>query len=261
MPIQLQVFPQDANFSVNILYPVVIFFVLSFFFQLIVMIPWGAGGYEYIFKLPQDDDITYEDSKNKGMWMKRMLYFNWMRFVEYSISGSLVLTIIAMVSGILDFELLTCMFVLSGACMLLGLVAEWSLRMYTVVQKLEFSNDIILNGEKGSIKHIFERQLRRAFFVSFFLAWFCIAVPWYIIIVHYLWWFSPCGTNSSQPPEAVKIIVWAQMILFASFGFVQGFQFFYPHRRRLAEFMYITLSFVAKGLLGITLAATVLVQD
>lgn len=246
---------QDANVEFNLLYLVCIFFVLSFGFQLAVMIPC-RGGYQKIFTGKEDDDVPFEWADDKTKWLERMLYFNWLRFVEYSISGSLVLLIVGMISGILDIELLACIFVLSAACMIFGLVAEWSLRIYVVLKHSE-------QDMEGTTKHVIMRQLTMSFWLAHILAWICIMVPWYIIIQHYMGWFNQCGSpeGTSQPPDFVKAIVWLQVILFTSFGVVQVMQWFYPHKRRVAEIIYISLSFIAKGLLGLILAFTVIMQD
>ena len=91
----------------------------------------------------------------------------------------------------------------------------------------------------------------------------------YIIFLHYRSWWDQCkfalpaaaaatAPTTSEPPDFVKIIVFAQAILFLLFGVVQLVQFFMPHRRRAAEVAYILLSLTAKVLLGAILSANVL---
>jgi hypothetical protein len=249
---------QDSGTELNLLYLVVIFFCLSFLFQLMVMVPSGFG-YDKIFLGANDDDILYSQSENKPRWCKRILYFNWLRFIEYSISGSLVLFIISMIAGIVDIELLACIFFLSAACMIFGLVAEWFLRMHTVLTKCSF----VMGGSNPNdvaLKQLFVKLTRRGFWASHIVGWLCILVPWIIIILHYISWFEQCG-RATKPPDFVNAVVWAQFLLFTSFGFVQAWQWFYPHKRRMAEILYISLSFAAKGLLGLLLSFTVLAQE
>lgn len=240
--------------DINLLYLVASFFAMSFVFQLLVMLPC-TGGYKKIFESAEDDDDKFENDLEQNNWQKRMLYFNWLRFVEYSISGSVVLVTIALISGIVDIELLTSIFFLSATCMLLGLIAEWCMRMHAVLEK----GGCDMNA---AVKNIFLRHLQKAFWVSHILAWVCIAIPWYIIFQHYDGWFHQCkGNPGDGPPEFVRYIVWIQMFLFTSFGVIQLVQKQYPHKRRGAEIAYIVLSLTAKAFLGIMLAANVLLQD
>ena len=62
--------------------------------------------------------------------------FNWLRFVEYSASGSLVLFTGAILVGVTDANLLACMFVLSATCMFLGIAAEIFLRVKNALKMI-----------------------------------------------------------------------------------------------------------------------------
>ena len=262
------------------------FFLLSSAFQLVVSIMSTCqSGYYAIFASPELGDETYEerfvgnivDGKVKpflyaavGRWCSDMLAFNVLRFVEYTFSGSLVLVIISVVAGIVDIELLACIFLLSATCMLLGLVAEYCMRGSIVLK-------VVQSNMKGSgadplmhVLYIVRGQLKVAFLVSHILAWLCIILPWYIIYLHYLSWWNQCGftvnasgtkpatTSEPQPPDFVKAIIFVQAILYLLFGLVQLVQFFLPHKRRAAEVSYIILSLTAKVILGSILAANVL---
>jgi hypothetical protein len=137
--------------------------------------------------------------------------------------------------------------------MILGLLAEWFLRMHTVLQNYEGIEDAF-------IKALFIRFTRNGFWTAHIAGWICIIVPWIVIIRHYIAWFNQCG-KATSPPAGIQAIVWIQLLLFTSFGIVQILQWFYPHKRRMAEIIYISLSFLAKGLLGLILAFTVIAQD
>lgn len=116
--------------------------------------------------------------------------------------------------------------------------------------------------------------------IAHFIGWVCIIIPWFIIWGRYSQWFetgpstSRCAADylvywkgwstgeaaaylnsqgadmNRSPPDFVRGIIWSQIILFLSFGFVQVFQFMFPYKRASAEFAYITLSATAKVLLG-----------
>ncbi len=80
--------------------------------------------------------IVDDHGKLAKPYLARELHFNWWRFVEYSASGSLVLITIALLAGIVDMELLVCMFFMAATCMLLGIVAEFALRAKNVLKKV-----------------------------------------------------------------------------------------------------------------------------
>jgi hypothetical protein len=304
---------------VHLKYGVAGFFALSFLFQFAVeAMSWsmfGGRGYTTIFVSDAPDDTTFEIAKkNKDEtqdnwqvvegWCSQLLAFNELRFIEYSFSGSLVLACIATVAGISDVELLACIYLLGFACMILGLVAEYTMRAYNVLQILQDENSEENSTKSKALDHLFnvmKKQLRWAFRISHILAWLCIILPWIIIYLHYQGWWNQCketapllamassspatppktttttaaalttttttppppsssssSSSSQEPPDFVKAIVYIQILLYASFGLVQALQSVYPHKRRAAEVAYISLSLSAKFLLGVILAAYVL---
>jgi hypothetical protein len=279
---------QDSGYSVELAWLVVAFFFLSFAFQLTVsLMSTCQSGYTNIFHSKEPDDesydsmfgtdvVTEEQYPQLEQWCSSMLSFNAMRFVEYTFSGSLVLITIAMIAGIVDVELLVCMFLLSAACMMLGMVAEYAMRGKLAIKAVEKNLPAQSLSPLASILTIIRGQLGVVFWISHILAWVCIIVPWYIIYIHYRAWWQQCGVSNTsskpaagasaapaiivqpQPPDFVKIIVFVQAILFLSFGLVQFVQYFYPHKRRVVEVVYISLSLTAKVLLGAILAANVL---
>lgn len=205
-------------------------------------------------------------------WCSDMLAFNALRFVEYTFSGSLVLVTIGMIAGIVDVELLSCIFLLSASCMLMGLVAEYCMRGRVALKAIEKN---LPGSDFEKLSYVFQVvrvKLAYAFWISHILAWVCILLPWYIIYLHYeSWWdqckfvlpaaspsATPAPATTSEPPDFVKIIVFAQAILFLLFGVVQLVQFFMPHKRRATEVSYIMLSLTAKVLLGVILSVNVL---
>ena len=293
--LQIWSYPQDAGSSISLKTCVVAFFALSCIFQATVSLAiyfpkfFRYSGYGSIFDSKESRDPRYSEAVQErgttseqqsdaaNLWFSQILAFNVLRFIEYTFSGSLVLVTVALVAGIADVELIMCIFLLSGACMLLGLVAEYGMRGCTVLQKLSLKIDKLLPADDGNrrfkacVRHTIEviaGQLRHVFWISHILGWLCIALPWYIIFRRYMSWWAQCtgreaggGGGGSQrkaePPDFVMAIVWIEVILYCSFGVVQLLQYFWPHKRRSAEIAYISLSFAAKMLLGIILAASV----
>jgi len=244
---------------VDVRFWVLAFFLLSFLFQGSVMLP-GTAGYGAIFHDREDDDVPFHmewTDQVKTELYKRILYFNWLRFVEYSISGTDVLLIIAVVSGIVDYELLLAIGALSFSCMILGLIAEWSLRIHTV---LYHQTQITKKTDPHDLSSIMKRITKYSFWTAHLLGWVCIIIPWHIIFQHYNAWYNQCGSET-KPPPFVIYIVWLEVLLFAAFGLVQALQWWWPYKRRAAEVAYIALSLSAKTILGIFISANVLVQD
>jgi hypothetical protein len=152
------------------------------------------------------------DTKVFKIFMARELHFNWWRFVEYSASGSLVLITIALLAGIVDVELLVCMFVLAATCMLLGIVAEFALRARNVLVKVvehTKSEAVSVSRELGAI-HPLEilgpvldnicDKLSVCFWMSHILGWACIILPWGVILAHYAAWWSTCEAETLAVP-------------------------------------------------------------
>ncbi len=165
--LQMWVYPKESETKLNLGWMVACFFTLSFFMQL----PFLAFScncvqsnclryfsYDYIFGKSYDDENSGYREKNPLLFQfehicKKEIRFNWLRFVEYSGSGSLVLATVALTAGIFDIELLGCMFGLSAVCMLLGLVAEvlWRARnVLLFVRNLVVVNPNRMNPEDNS---------------------------------------------------------------------------------------------------------------
>lgn len=256
---------------------------------------------------------------------KEEMQFNWLRFAEYTFSGSLVLFVICLLLGIYDVELLTCIYVMAATCMLLGALAEVFLRfnntlraVLVIVQECVREYQTLnpsspLNGTMNKCTEIlssFVTAFKACFWVSHVLGWVCILVPWLIILLRFNDWNNPCmaetlavSTNLTniatggaigidenaamsrrKPPDfvyvsfwnlcvyfcevadtwmifVIQVIVIMELMLYTSFGMVQllmPFDWCLRGRNRISEIVYIVLSLVAKGLLGILLFSSVL---
>lgn len=150
---------------------IISFHALSFVFQL-------AAALTDIF----DNGVLgyrYSDMIAKGK--------NPLRFIEYSISASIMLMIIAMINGVVDIHLLFCIAVLTASCQLCGLVVE-------------YVDDIIMKW----INHLNG-------WLTFCAAYWCITRA-YLSSVEY---------SDASPPDFVYVIVLMLFLLYASFGLVQ----------------------------------------
>ena len=161
----------------------------------------------------------------KGLEEKR----NYFRWVEYSISSSVMIVLIAQITGIADISALIAIFGVNASMILFGWLQE----------KYEQP------GNGGWLPFIFG----------------CIAgiVPWLAVLVYVL---SPGGPPETSAPGFVIGIIVTIFVLFNSFAWVQYKQYKakgkwsnYLHGERI----YIVLSLVAKSLLAWQIFANTLI--
>ncbi len=153
---------------------------------------------------------------------------NYARWVEYSISSSLMIVLIALLPGITDIAALTALFGVNASMILFGLLME----------KYE---------EPG-----------KPSWIAYWMGVFAGAVPWVAIAI-YLW--SP-GT-SAEPPGFVYGIFFSLFVLFNSFAINMVLQYRRTWRWRdylFGENVYIVLSLTAKSLLAWQVFAGTLVD-
>jgi len=185
-------------FEINIGAGIVGFLGLSALFHFIISSPMFFGRYSAGLKLNHN-------------------YFRW---VEYSLSSSVMIFCIALLNGITDIAALVAIFAVNASMILFGALQE----------KYETPG----NG-KG---------------LPFIFGSMTGIVPWLILIL-YIW--QPGATNASEIPGFVYGIVVALFLFFNTFGFNQAFQYkqIGPWRNYLfGEKTYITLSLVAKTVLA-----------
>ena len=143
---------------------------------------------------------------------------NYARWMEYSVSSSIMVVIIAMLPGIYDIAALAAIFAVNSTMILFGLLME----------KYE---------EPGNPN-----------WLSFIFGCFAGAVPW-LLIGYYIW--SP--TTESNPPSFVYAIFVVLFLFFNSFAINMFLQYkrIGPWRNYLfGESTYILLSLVAKTILA-----------
>jgi hypothetical protein len=161
----------------------------------------------------------------KGLKEKR----NYFRWVEYSISSSVMIVLIAQITGIADITALVAIFGVNASMILFGWLQE----------KYEQP------GNGGWVPFIFG----------------CITgmVPWLVVAIYVI---SPGGPADASAPAFVYGIIVTIFLLFNSFAWVQYKQYKaqgkwsnYLHGERI----YIVLSLVAKSLLAWQIFANTLI--
>lgn len=177
---------------------VALFFGLSALFHFIVASPWGFPRYA------------------AGL-AERHNYFRW---VEYSLSSSVMMVLIAQIVGVTDVGAVIAIFGVNASMIFFGWLQE----------KYETP------GSGGMLPFVFG----------------CMAgiVPW-IVVLFFL--IAPGAASPAEPPGFVYGIVVSLFVFFNSFAVVQLLQ--YRARGKWANYLYgekayIVLSLVAKSLLA-----------
>ena len=148
------------------------------------------------------------------------LNHNYFRWVEYSLSSSVMIWLIAQLTGVSDFAALVGIFSVNASMIFFGALQE----------KYESPG----NGQ--GLPFIFGSMTG--------------IVPWLIIIVYTI---QPGGENAAEIPGFVYGIIVALFLFFNTFAFNQAFQYkkIGPWKNYLfGEATYITLSLVAKTILA-----------
>jgi hypothetical protein len=201
-PIQVQrgVAPETL-FDVPVGPLVALFLLLAAIDHLVVASPWAHA--------------WYERNLSRGI--------NVARWVEYSVSASLMVVLICLFVGIRDIAALLGLFGVNSAMILFGWLME---------------------------RH---QTPGRADWAAFWFGCFAGSVPWAAI-----WWYV---LGADGVPGFVYAITLTQLILFTAFGLNQALQYAQVGRWRsylFGESTYITLSLIAKSLLAWIIYANVL---
>ena len=156
---------------------------------------------------------------------------NYFRWVEYSISSSVMIVLIAQITGIADVTAIVSIFGVNASMILFGWLQE----------KYEQP------GNGGWLPFIFG----------------CIAgiVPWLAVLIYVI---GPSNPSDAQAPAFVYGIVVTIFLLFNSFAWVQYKQ--YQAKGKWANYLYgeriyIVLSLVAKSLLAWQIFANTLIPQ
>jgi hypothetical protein len=138
--------------------------------------------------------------------------------------------------------------------------ANWSVMMFGLVQeqlsylrrRAEAPNSL---APSGLLAHA----------SAHFLGWVPLIFVWTIIIAQFWWGTAAAG---DRVPDAVRAIIWVQLVMFSSFGInhlAGTFAHLYGFRTRWSylhtEITYTILSFVAKSLLAWILSIGVSMRD
>lgn len=168
---------------------------------------------------------------------------NYLRWIEYSISATLMIRIIALQSGIRDEKTLTSITFNTVGIMLQGQIVESIL-----------SNKVVSSKEKYII------------LVSTFVGWILMVSNFYIIIKQYIELNNDVNNLDcdAKVPDFVLWIIVTQLIFYSTFGFIQIVQIYRKlykpksYNYRNIESWYILNSLLSKITLGGILAYSVI---
>jgi hypothetical protein len=155
----------------------------------------------------------YEEQIQKGM--------NLFRWMEYSLTSSLMIVVIAMLCGVYDLASLILIFALNACMILFG----WAMEIHNQTTK-------------------------KVDWTTYIFGCFAGAVPW---VVLGLYFFNAIGSNAEAVPSFVYAIFWSLLIFFNVFAINMVLQYKKVGKWKdyvYGEYAYITLSLVAKALLA-----------
>ncbi len=185
-------------FDLNVSYMIAAFLALSAFFHFLVISP------------------TFFPRYAAGLQQ----HHNTFRWVEYSISSSIMIVVILQLNGVTDYMALTGIFAVNACMILFG----WLQERYT-------------SPGDGDL-------------LPFIFGCFAGIVPWFAVVISLI---SPKGPAGASTPGFVYGIVISLFILFNCFALVQWKQ--YRAKGKWADYLrgeraYIVLSLVAKSALA-----------
>jgi hypothetical protein len=152
---------------------------------------------------------------------------NWMRWVEYSITATIMLVAISMISAVQELDALMLIAVCSVGTMLLGQCAE---------------SAMMTNNRSAAIS-------------ATLVGWILLLGTFAVILRNFLKATNPEDPSTPKPPAFVTYIVYIMFALFSSFGFIQIFRTIVPKVERTVtynrqtEVIYSIASMVAKTML------------
>ena len=169
--------------------------------------------------------------------MEKGFYVNYFRYIEYSFSASIMIVLIGLEVGIVDFGALIGFCGCTWSCMMFGLFADYF-----------FFFDLKDGGMKGSSSGLnFDRiSLRQCGWISHFCGWCVMSIPFYVIFI------SLFGNVGGDTPNFVFWIVFIECVLFVFFGLTQHYHLLNYQIQRSAtivEFAYIFQSLLSKVVL------------
>jgi hypothetical protein len=229
--------------------------------------------------------FQYAQSLNKNKYRDRVQTndVNILRYVEYSISASVMMILIACVVGVYDVFTHILVFTCTFLCMILGLFADFFRTLKESMGRVSDSDVTTTNSPdpNNTENRDSETLLKKCIRDTGYLMWGLHWLGWVAILVPYFGVFMVAYTRTAEKsweclekqsgvlpdvPGWVTGIIVGQFLLFASFGVVQIVQFYlsgFPNYSKGlvgsgTELAFILLSLIAKSILGWVAAAQII---
>ena len=185
--------------------------------------------------------------------MEKGFYVNYFRYIEYSFSASIMIVLISLEVGIVDFGALIGFCGCTWSCMMFGLFADYFFLFDNLEnEKLSWSRHQRSLGADISVS--FDTiSLRQCGWISHFCGWCVMSIPFYVIFISLF--------RGDDTPKFVYWIVFVECVLFIFFGLTQLYHLLNYEKRRCAmivEFAYILQSLLSKVVLFVFVFSVVL---
>jgi len=185
---------------------------------------------------------------------------NNLRYIEYSMSASVMIVGLACLVSVYDMFTHLLLFVSSFLCMFLGLAADH----VRCIQKQIIDSNATYDVKRSPVVV----YLNNVKWALHWLGWFAIIVPYvgvllvaFFITANRGWDCFEGQTYERKMPDWIYAAIILQLILFQAFGAVQTRQFANddkPNIGILTEFHFVFLSLLSKSLLGWLVASNLL---
>lgn len=202
------------------------------------------------------------------LWAKLDRGLCWWRWVEYSLSASVMMVGMAAVTAIRDRNLLLAIFALSFSTMICGLFTELNSKPH-----MNEDGSYDFNRWQGDPapytegRYYATREARKRRWVNYmgrmlphFLGFVPYVTGWFILISNFRSQIDDlCPRIQDRVPEFVEPLIYGSCVIFSLFTFVQQrYQYTAPREYWKTEVWYNVLSLTSKLYLGVFLLINVL---
>lgn len=172
---------------------------------------------------------------------------NWVRWVEYSWSASVMIVIIAVIVGVDDLYSVMLLFAMMWLVNMCGLLQDWNIqftapRVSTSVEKERllgntyYNREAFVNVNEGAERHFI------VIYAPTIIGWILYLVMWSILFTSFGYTYD----NNDSTPEFVIVVVCVLFVLFTTFGVNQLIYLSGRIGYVRSEVIFIYLSLVSK---------------
>jgi hypothetical protein len=203
----------ESSSNLPVMNLLALFFLITWIFHCAYALGANTKKFNEKGEIVQDDGFYTKMINNNN---------NFLRWIEYSITSTLMIIILSRFCGISQKDTLIMIAVANVAIMLQGQITEYALK----------------NNNKSL-----------AWFATF-IGWMLLFGIWYVIITKWQKTTSTLKEAGIPIPDWVGSMIYVLGAFFASFGFVQLVQVIFGGDYKKYEYAYIILSFLSKATLG-----------